>query len=258
MSKPTCVALVRAPSDRVAEGIVTHIERRPVDAIGAREQWRLYVKALEVRGWSALEIAPSEGSPDGVFVEDTMTLYDDLAVIARPAAAVRRLELASAEQTITALGYSLTRITPPGTLEGGDVLRVGTRVYVGVGGRTNRAGVQQLRGLLEPLGAHVTELPLAATLHLKSALGTLPDGRLVGYPPLLVDTAVLPTFEAIPEPSGAQLVALDDRTLLLAADCPRSAELYVRLGYAVEIVEISEFQKLEGAVSCLSVLATRA
>jgi dimethylargininase len=250
-------ALVRRPNSRLAEGIVTHIERAPVDPHLAGAQWARYVEVLASRGWETLELAAADRSPDSVFVEDTMVLHADLAVIARPAIGSRRPELRTAELAIAGLGYRLARISAPATLDGGDVLRVGRTVYVGLGGRTNGAAATQLRSLLAPFGARVVGVPIAGVLHLKTALATLPDGSIVGHPPLLVDPEAFPALRSVPEPTGAQVLVIDERTLLLSDDCPRSAELYARLGYEPVTVDIGEFQKLEGAVTCLSVLAVQ-
>jgi dimethylargininase len=135
------------------------------------------------------------------------------------------------------------------------VLVTGGTVYVGTGGRTNAAGARQLYELLE---APVVEIPIAGVLHLKSAVTALPDGSIVGYAPLVPDAFLrrgAARVRPVPEPSGAQVVVLDERTLLLAADCPRSAELFAGLGYDAVTVDIGEFQKLEGCVTCLSVLS---
>ena len=247
-------ALVRRPSRRLAEGLVTHRERHPVDAELAAAQWASYVAALEAAGWSPLEVPALEECPDSVFIEDTVVIHGGLAVITRPGAERRRPEIAAAEKTVRALGYPVERIEAPATLDGGDVLAAGEIVYVGTGGRTNAAGARRLRELL---ATPVVEIPIAGVLHLKSALTALPDGSVVGYPPLV--PAGFPPVEAthvrpVPEPSGAQVVVLDEQTLLLAADCPRSAELLTALGYDTITVEIGEFQKLEGCVTCLSVL----
>jgi dimethylargininase len=252
-SKPAGTALVRRPSPRIGEGIVTYLDRRPVDPDRAFGQWRGYVAALETAGWKAVELEPADESPDGVFVEDTLVVCDGLAVVTRPGAVERRRETASAERAAARLGMELARIDEPGTLDGGDVLRSGTAVYVGVGGRSNSGGAAQLGSLLEPRGLTVVSVPLSGVLHLKSAAGRLPDGSLVGFGPLLGATG-LPTLRAVPEPSGAQVVALDDHTVLLADDCPRSAAAYRELGYETVCVAIGEFQKREGAVTCLSVL----
>ncbi len=246
-------ALVRRPGPRLADGLVTHIERHPIDLPLALRQWDGYVRALEDNGWSTLEVAPADECPDAVFIEDTMVVYGNTAVIARPGADERKPETADAEKTIEQLGYTINRITAPGTLDGGDVLKIGNTVYVGRGGRTNDEGIAQLRSVLAPLGAQVVPVPLTRVLHLKSAVTALPDGTVIGYPPLVDDTGVFERFLPVPEESGAHVVLLNDVQLLMAADCPASAELFRGLGYEPVVVDISEFEKLEGCVTCLSV-----
>ena len=141
----------------------------------------------------------------------------------------------------------------PGTLDGGDVLKVGEVVYVGRGGRTNAEGVRQLRAILSPLGATVVAIPIHRVLHLKSAVTALPDGSILGYPPAVNDPAFFPRFVPVAEESGAHVVLLGGQRLLIAADCPKSAEQLQDRGYELSVVDISEFQKLEGCVTCLSV-----
>ncbi len=247
--------LVRRPGASLAEGLVTHIERRPIDLARARAEWDGYVTALRRAGWEPFEVEPADDCPDGVFVEDALVVYGALAVVTRPGASSRLPEIAGVESAVGSLGWDIARIEAPGTLDGGDVLVVGTTVYVGTGGRTNADGAAQLRRLLEPLGASFVEIPVRGVLHLKSAVTALPDGTVVGYPPLAPDAAFFPSFRAVPEESGAHVVVLDPGTVLVAADCPRSAELFASLGFDPLVVEIGEFQKLEGCVTCLSVLS---
>jgi dimethylargininase len=247
------VALVRRPSPRLAEGIVTHLERQRIDYLLALRQWDGYVAALQSSGWEIVEVPPAVGCPDSVFVEDTMVVFKNVAVIARPGAEARRAEVIEAEKTIESLGYSVNRIRPPATLDGGDVLKIGDTVYVGHGGRTNAAGIAQLRDILTPMGATVVAVPTQKVLHLKSAVTALPDGTVLGYPPLVDDSALFPRFLAVPEESGAHVMLLGGGTVLIAADCPRTTSLLSDLGYQPVVVDISEFQKLEGCVTCLSV-----
>jgi dimethylargininase len=245
---------VRRPGPRVADGLVTHIERRPVDAWLAHAQWLGYVEALEGAGWEAVEVEPADDCPDAVFVEDTLVVFRGAAVIARPGAESRLREVDGVEAAVVSLGYAPKRIEPPGTLDGGDVLQVDDTVYVGTGGRTNADGVRQLRAILEPLGAIVVEVSVRNVLHLKSAVTALPDGAIVGHPALVEEPEIFPRFVPVQEESGAHVVVLGGGRLLLAADCPRTAELYSSLGYEPVAVDIGEFQKLEGCVTCLSVL----
>jgi dimethylargininase len=247
------VALVRRPGPRLDEGIVTHIDRTPIDYRLACEQWERYVGAMEGAGWRTVEVPPADDCPDAVFVEDTVVMYRNVAVITRPGADARKPEVFGVEKIVEDLGCSINRVRAPGTLDGGDVLKVGATIYVGRGGRTNAEGVRQLRSVLEPLGATVVAVPLTKVLHLKSAVTALPDGSIIGYPPLVDDPAFFPRFVPVPEESGAHVVLLGGAKLLMASNCPRSAALFADLGYEPVAVDIGEFEKLEGCVTCLSV-----
>ncbi|MEW2544509.1 dimethylargininase [Streptomyces sp. NPDC047002] len=250
---PSRKALIRQPSSRLDEGLVTHLERTPVDAVLALRQWEGYVGALADHGWETIEVAPADDCPDGVFVEDTVVMFRNVALITRPGAASRRPETAAVEEELARLGCSVNWVWEPGTLDGGDVLKVGDTVYVGQGGRTNATGVAQLRAAFEPLGARVVAVPVSRVLHLKSAVTALPDGTVLGHPPLVDVPTLFPRFLPVPEPSGAHVVVLGGGRLLMAASAPKTAELLAGLGYEPVLVEIGEFEKLEGCVTCLSV-----
>ena len=248
-------ALVRRPSPLLAEGLVTRIERSDdVDADLALRQWEGYVEALHAAGWNTHEVPAAPDSPDSAFVEDTMVVYEDLAVISRPGAEERWAEIPAAADTVCELGYRIVHIEAPGTLDGGDVLKHGGTVWVGRGGRTNDEGIAQLASHLEPLGATVVTVPLTKVLHLKSAVTALPDGTVIGYEPVVDDSAVWgDKFLAVPEEPGAHVVLLEDDVLLMSAAAPKSARMFETRGYRVVAVDISEFEKLEGCVTCLSV-----
>jgi dimethylargininase len=246
-------ALVRRPGPRLADGLVTHIARRAVDVALAQRQWDGYVEALHAAGWTTVEVPGIDECPDAVFVEDTVVVYGSTAVITRPGADQRKPEVTATEQAIAALGYTIVRIEAPGTLDGGDVLKVGDTVYVGQGGRSNADGLRQLAAALAPAGATTVGVPVRLVLHLKSAVTALPDGTVVGFSPLVDDPAAFPRFRGVPEESGAHVVLLGGGRLLMAADAPQTEQLYRDLGYQPVTVDISEFQKLEGCVTCLSV-----
>jgi dimethylargininase len=246
-------ALVRRPSSRLAEGLVTHIERKPVDVDLAVRQWEGYVDALHAAGWETVEVPPIEECPDGVFVEDAVVMYGDRAVVTRPGADGRRPETAAVADLLGALGYDVVSIEAPGTLDGGDVLKHGGAVWVGLGGRTNQSGIDQLTAYLEPYGANVVPVPTSLVLHLKSAVTALPDGTVVGYEPLVDDPGVWPAFLGVPEESGSHVVLLGGDTVLMSTDAPASKDLFEERGLDVIAVDISEFIKLEGCVTCLSV-----
>jgi dimethylargininase len=237
----------------MAEGLVTHIDRRPVDVALAMEQWHGYVAALRDNGWETTEVEPAPDLPDSGFVEDSVVVYGDLAVLARSGAAERRSEPAGAERAVRELGYRVCGIEAPGTLDGGDVLKFGNTVWVGHGGRTDAEGIRQLRQHLAPFGATVVTVPLTKVLHLKSAVTALPDGTVIGYPPAVDDPGVWDPFLAVPEEPGCHVVLLDEKTLLMSARAPRTAAMFETRGYRTVRVDIGEFEKLEGCVTCLSV-----
>ncbi|MER6408845.1 dimethylargininase [Streptomyces viridosporus] len=250
---PSKKTLIRRPSPRLAEGLVTHIEREGVDVDRATEQWEAYGAALRTHGWETVEVAPADDCPDSVFVEDTVVMYRNVALIARPGAESRRGETAGVEEAVASLGCSVNWVREPGTLDGGDVLKIGDTVYVGRGGRTNAAGVQQVRAAFEPLGARVVAVPVAKVLHLKSAVTALPDGTVVGHLPNVDAPSLFPRFLPVPEESGAHVVLLGGDKLLMASSAPKTAELFSDLGHEPVLVDIGEFEKLEGCVTCLSV-----
>lgn len=246
-------ALVRRPGPRLSEGLVSRRPLNLVDADVARHQWHAYRDALRVEGWDTIEVAPADECADAVFVEDTVVIYGDLAVISRPGADERKPETAGTEATLVELGYSIARIEPPGTLDGGDVLKHAEMVWVGLSRRTNTAGIEQLAELLRPLGAQVVAVPVSRVLHLKSAVTALPDGTVIGYEPLVDDPAVWPSFLQVPEEAGAHVVVLDESTVLMSASAPATRMLFESRGLRVVAVGISEYEKLEGCVTCLSV-----
>lgn len=255
MTRP--LALVRRPGPRLADGLLTHLERTAVDVDLAREQWDGYVAAFAEAGWAVLEVPPADDCPDAVFVEDVLVVHGDLAVVTRPGAPERRAERAGVEEVVRDLGLRVARIAAPATLDGGDVLRAGGTAYVGLGGRTNGAGVQALAALLRPSGVRVQAVPVTRALHLKSACTALPDGTVVGWGPVVDDRAAFPDYEDVPEEGGAHVVRLGPQHLLMAASAPVTAEVFRGRGYRVTTVDISEFERLEGCVTCLSVRLRR-
>jgi dimethylargininase len=235
----------------VSEGLVTHRPRTTVDVALAQRQWLRYVDALRAECWEIVEVAPADDCPDAVFVEDTAVVQGDLAVICRPGADERKPETAGTEAALAALGYRIGRIDPPGTLDGGDVLQHEGVVWAGVGGRTNAAGIEQLASLLD---RDVVSVPVSRVLHLKSAVTALPDGTVVGFEPHVDDPSVWPSFLAVPEEAGAHVVVLDETTVLMSSSAPATRALFESRGLRVVAVDISEYEKLEGCVTCLSVL----
>jgi dimethylargininase len=246
-------ALVRPTSRRLDEGQLTHLDRVPVDVDLAETQWAAYCDTLDTWGFETVRVPGDDSLPDSVFVEDAVVIFGELAVLTSPGAETRRRETDAVAGSLRTLGIEHAVIELPGTLDGGDVLKIGSTIYVGQGGRTNAAGIEQLREAFAPLGADVRAVPVRKVLHLKSAVTALPDGTVIGYEPLVDDLSAFDSFRSVPEEAGAHVVLLGEDRLLMAASAPRSAELFAELGYMPVVVDISEFEKLEGCVTCLSV-----
>jgi len=247
------IAIVRPPSDLLANGELTHLERVSVDIDLANSQWDAYVAALADNGFEIAQVPLANEFADSVFIEDDVVMFGKTAVITSPGAESRRGETEGVEKVVNRVQKRVKRIELPGTLDGGDVLKVGKTVYVGRGGRTNAEGIRQLRLIVAPLGYDVVAVPTTMALHLKSAVTALPDGTIIGYPPIVDDPALFDRFLAVPEIHGAAVVVLAEDTVLMASSAPKTTELLRDLGYKVITVDISEFEKLEGCVTCLSV-----
>jgi dimethylargininase len=151
------------------------------------------------------------------------------------------------------MALAMHRIELPGTLDGGDVLKVDRIAYVGRSARTNASAIEQLRAIVGPAGWTVVAVPVTKVLHLKSAVTALPDGTIIGRSENLGHTCVFPGFLEVPEEHGTAVVDLGDGALLMSADAPRTVARFRARGFDVVVVSITEFEKLEGGVTCLSV-----
>jgi dimethylargininase len=247
------LAIVRAPAATLAKGQVTHVKRRVVKLDKAEQQWDAYVAALEAEGFRTLQIDADDEHPDCVFVEDAVVMLGQLAVVTSPGAESRRGEQDAVADAVTDLGLETRHIRLPGTLDGGDVLKVGKTIYVGRGSRTNAEGIRQFRAIATELGYTVVAVTVTKALHLKSAVTALPDGTIIGHPTLVDNPSIFDRYLEVPEVEGVAVVVLTNNSVLMSASAPKTAALIEDLGYRVTTVDISEFEKLEGCVTCLSV-----
>jgi len=248
------VAFVRVPSAKLPEATVTNVPRVLVDRDAADRQWDEYISALTGSGWQVVEIDAADDQPDAVFVEDAaVVLSPTVAVLTRPGAEARRREVAAAGDRLRQNGFTLYELEAPGTLDGGDVLRAGTTLYVGSSGRTDGDGIRQLREVIAMAGLDLTvvAVPVRSGLHLSSSAGVLPDGTvLIGAE---LEASAFERALRVPAGNGANVVALDERTVLVPASAPGTADLIADLGYTVVKVDLSEFEKVEGVPSGLSI-----
>jgi dimethylargininase len=249
------LAFTRAVPPSIARCELTHLPREPIDWARAEEQHRRYEEALESLGCRVLRLPALPDFPDSVFVEDTAIVLDECAVITRPGAPSRRGETPSVAQALRE-HRPLLCIESPGTIDGGDVLRVGRRIFVGLSTRTNRAAIEQLTGLIAPMGYDVVPIAVEGCLHLKSAVSDLGDGTLLIAPSLVAAMASsgLTTIEGDPSEPGGSNVLLVNGTVICPASAPRTRERLLGRGRPVLSLDVSELAKAEAGLTCCSLL----
>jgi dimethylargininase len=249
------LAFTRAVSPTLADCELTHLDRTPIDVARAAEQHAQYEAALASLGCRVLRVAAAPEHPDAVFIEDTAVVLDEIAIISRPGAESRRAEVEPVAAALAAY-RPLHRIVAPGTIDGGDVLVLGRRIFVGRTLRTNDDGIAQLRRVVAPHGYEVVPVEVTGCLHLKSAVTALDDETVLGNP-AWVDPAAFAPATVVPvaaeEPGAANVVRVGDQ-LLASAAYERTNTMLRARGYAVTTVPADELAKAEGAVTCCSVL----
>jgi dimethylargininase len=249
-------AIVRTPSSRLAEGELTFLSRQPIDLARALDQHAHYVSLLREHGLEVIHAPEAPEQPDGVFVEDTLVVIAGKAILTRPGAAARRGEVASIESLVKRLALPIERIAAPGRLDGGDVLVVGRHVLVGRSSRSNVRAIAQLAGFNACHKHEVLGVALQGVLHLKSALARLPDGALIALPKC-VDAFQLRRLgyqvHQAAEASGANALCLGQK-VILPSSAPLTAAQLRSLGYQIELIDVSELEKLEAGLTCMSVL----
>jgi dimethylargininase len=248
-------ALTRAVSRSLASCELTWLERREIDIELAIEQHNQYEKALTALGVHVISLPDQPDMPDAVFVEDPLVVVDEVAIVTRMGSLSRRAECDSLAEAISAY-RPVRRMPAPATLEGGDVMRIGREVFVGLSSRTNRAGLQQLAKELEPFGYKVRPVEVRGCLHLKSACCPMGDGKILAHTAWL-DRTALRDYRIIEvaadEPGAANILRIGD-TVLMPASFPHTREIVGREGLEVRTVGISEMMKAEAAITCSSVI----
>lgn len=249
------IAITREVSPDMAACELSFVARSPVDTVLAQAQHVAYQDALRGLGCEVVSLAAEAALPDAVFVEDTALVFDEVAVITRPGAESRRAETGAVAEALR-LYRPLLRIEAPGTLDGGDVLRIGRCVYVGSSARSNAEGIAQLRQLLAPHGYSVQAVAMRDCLHLKSAV-TQVAADTVLINPAWVDAAVFAEYRQIEvdpnEPHAANALLIGDG-LIYPTNFPRTRERLENAGICVVAVDVGELQKAEGAVTCCSLV----
>jgi len=248
-------AVTRYPGPELARCELTHLPRRPIDAALALAQHGAYQAVLRELGVRVVTLPADPALPDGVFVEDTAVVLDEAAVLTSPAPPSRRGERAAVEAALAPF-RPLARLPADASLDGGDVLRVGRTLFVGLSGRTTPAGVAALRQLVEPLGYGVVPVRVTGSLHLKTA-ACAPDDDTVLVNRAWADAGPFAGLRLIDvpaaEPFGANVLRLPGAVVVSAA-FPETTALVRGLGHRVVPVDVSELHKAESGVTCMSLV----
>jgi dimethylargininase len=249
------IAITRAVSPAINRCEIGFIERQEIDLARAGEQHSRYQNLLAELGASVVSLVAEPDYPDSVFVEDPAVVVEEAAIMTRMGAASRRGESESLACVLAAY-RPLRHLREPATLEGGDVMRIGRTLYVGLSHRTNRAGIEQLAGELGPLGYAVVPVTVRGALHLKSACSSLGGGAILVNRNWL-DMEPLAQFRMVDVAPGegraANVLALGGSVIM--PDCfPATAELLAREGLRVRTLDMSELLKAESGVTCSSLI----
>jgi dimethylargininase len=249
------IALTHVPSPNLQACERTYVPHAAIDHARALAQHAEYCRVLRECGAEVKTLDVSPELADSVFIEDTAIVLDEVAIMCSMGAASRRQEPSRIEPILR--NYrDVVRIEWPATIDGGDVLRIGRKLLVGQSCRTNSAGITALAEIARPLGHVVEAIPVRSCLHLKTACTALPDGRLL-VNPAWIDECALQDYQQIPvkteEPWGANVALLGSK-VLIAAGHRRTADLVEGLGFLARRIDLSEFAKAEGGVTCLSLL----
>jgi dimethylargininase len=249
-------ALVRLPGETYLQGLSTFLFGKP-DYDLTLKQHETYRQALVASGLELIVLEALLEYPDSTFVEDTAVVTKEFAVITRPGAPSREGEVVGIAQALQAYYDRLEVIQPPGTLDGGDICQADNHFFIGLSERTNEKGAGQLAAILEAHGCTcdiVDTRGLQGVLHLKSGMSYLGDGNLVIIQALKDHPAFAPYYKLVvlPEENYAANCIRVNEAVLVAAGFPVLAEKLDQMGYSLIQLEVSEFRKMDGGLSCLS------
>jgi dimethylargininase len=249
------IAITREVSAAIERCELTHLARSPIDVDRARRQHDAYERCLATAGCTVKRLPAGGDMADSVFIEDTAVVFDELAIVTRPGAASRRPETQAVAVALQEF-RTVHAIVPPATVDGGDVLVAGRSVFVGRSGRTNDAGVEQMRKVLEPYGYATRGVDVRGCLHLKSGATTVGDGRLLVNPEWVraadFDGFAIVTVDRA-EPFAANALRLGE-TLIYSDAFPLTRRRLERCGLEIVTVDVSETAKAEGGVTCCSLV----
>lgn len=248
-------ALTRDVNVAMSECELTFLSRSSINVDNAMQQHKEYQSVLSEAGCKVLSVATEPGLADSVFIEDTALVLDELAILCRPGAASRRAEVTGTASVLRKF-RRLESIQEPGTLDGGDLLVVGSVIFAGLSTRSNSDGIDQLRNIVSDYGFSVVAVETTKCLHLKSAVSVISPGVLLINPDW-IDQSNFRAYELIAvdltEAHAANALPVGKK-LIYPTNFPRTAEKLSARGIDVAFVDVSELQKAEGAVTCCSLI----
>jgi len=250
-------AITRELNPAIGNCELTYLPRVGIDPALAQRRHEHYQAALASLGCESIVVPTEQGLADSVFIEDTALVLDEIAVLLRPGPQSRRPEVDGVERVLKGF-RSLRSIKSPGTLDGGDLLRVGKVIFAGLSSRSNKEGIEQLSRIVADYGYSVSAVATTKCLHLKSAVSAIDPGTLLINPDW-VSRSVFDAYELVEidsqEPHAANALSIG-RSIVYPSSFPRTAEKLVDSGIDVVSVDLSELQKAEGAVTCCSLLVS--
>lgn len=248
-------AIVRDIPNSYQQCVVGFHDKPQINVDLAKQQHQAYCKTLEQLGLKIIRIPADNTLPDCCFTEDTAIVFGDTAIITSPGTASRVAETVEMEKTLTPL-KKIFYISPPGTIDGGDVLKIDKKVYIGISARTNEHAIKQVAAIINPKGFEVIGVKIRNILHLKSAVTYVGNGCVLlaeGY----VDESAFSEYDKIivPKEEGycANCLVVNGK-VLLPKGFPKTKSLVEAKGFSVIELEMTEIEKAEGALTCLSVI----
>lgn len=249
------IAITRKISESITNCELTHLERMPIDLHIVREQHAQYEAALKSIGCEVVSLPELPDLPDSVFVEDTAVILDEVAIITNPGAISRKSEIDSIAEILQKY-RKLIRIKPPATVDGGDVLVVGKKIYVGFSSRSNLEAVEQMQNALKEFGYQVVGVEVTGCLHLKSAVTAVSAETLL-INPNWVDKNLFGGMNFIEidesEPFAANGLLIGD-SVIYPTSFPKTQLKLEEGGIKLVSVDADELAKAEGAVTCCSLI----
>jgi len=256
-TEATLTAITRELNDAIGSCELTFLPRAEIDPVLAQRQHEQYQAKLSSLGCEIIVVPTEQGLADSVFIEDTALVLDEIAVMLRPGPRSRRPELTGVESVLKRY-RSLVSIKAPGTLDGGDLLRVDKAIFAGLSSRSNEDGIEQLRNIVSDYGYSVKTVETTKCLHLKSAVSAIAPGMLLINPDW-VSRSAFEDYELIDvdaEEAHAANALLVGKSVIYPSSFPRTAGKLAGRGIDVISVDLSELQKAEGAVTCCSLLVS--